>query len=129
MKRLSQLAVVVVVLVAIVTPALADTLVLKTGTRVSGYFEGGTARIVKFRGTDGVIRDYDIGAVQQVLFEDASTPGAASQSSTPAPAPAPAASAATSSTTEPRLRPASERPPAQPVSAGAAATGYTVPTG
>jgi hypothetical protein len=127
MKRLSQLAVVVVVLVAIVTPALADTLVLKTGTRVSGYFEGGTARIVKFRGTDGVIRDYDIGAVQQVLFEDASTPAAASQPSTPAPAPA--VSAATSSTTEPRLRPASERPPAQPVSAGAAATGYTVPTG
>src|SRR5688572_3345914 len=126
MKRLSQLAVVVVVLAAIVTPALADTLVLKTGTRVSGYFEGGTARIVKFRGTDGIIRDYDIGAVQQVLFEDVSTPAAASQPSTPVPAPA--ASTATS-TSEPRLRPASERPPAQPVSAGAAATGYTVPTG
>ena len=134
MKRWSQLLAVAAGLAALVVPALGDTLVLKTGTRISGYFEGGTARIVKFRGADGQVRDYDIASVQQVLFEDASTPVPAV---TPAPvvtpaaavAPAVAAAAATTATANPQLRPASERPPSPPPSATAAATGYTIPTG
>ena len=51
---------VVTILTVAAAPAFADTLVLTDGTRVSGYFEGGTARVVKFRGTDGATKDYDI---------------------------------------------------------------------
>jgi hypothetical protein len=136
MSRHGRLAAIVALLAVSLTPALADTLVLKSGTRVSGYFEGGTARVVRFRGADGQVRDYDIGSVQQVLFEDASTPAAAAAPATPAVAPAAARAAApaaaatpATSSADPRLRPASERPPAQPASSSAAATGYTVPTG
>jgi hypothetical protein len=153
MKKLAELVVVAVVL-AVAAPAFADTLVLTDGTRVSGYFEGGTARVVKFRGADGAIKDYDILKVQQVLFESAPVPASAPAAAASAASPAPAATAApassvsntastasssstTSSTTAskaadsstPQLRPASERPPAQPPSATAANTGYTVPTG
>jgi hypothetical protein len=117
-------------------PAFADILVLKDGTRVSGYFEGGTARVVKFRGSDGSTRDYDILQVQQVLFESAPLPPAPPAATViPLPAntsPAPTASSVSSSTSsnsDPVLRPASERPPAQPPVAVAANTGYTVPTG
>jgi hypothetical protein len=157
MKKLGRLMMAVTVLAVVAMPAFADTLVLTDGTRVSGYFEGGTARVVKFRGNDGAVKDYDILKVQQVLFESAPlppTPSAASAApAAPAPAavapaapptpvvnPAPAANTASTNTpapkpspstspSEPQLRPASERPPAQPPSSTAANTGYTVPTG
>src|SRR5687767_13034203 len=126
MKRFSSLAVILALAALVVTPALADTLVLKNGTRVTGYYEGGTPRVVKFRDTSGTLKDYDIISVEQVVFEDVPTP----VSTAPAPAPAPAAAAAAAPPSgEPRLRPASERPPAQPTSSSAASTGYTVPTG
>lgn len=115
MKKLTQLAAVLVVLVLVAAPAFADTLLLKNGTRVNGYFEGGTARVVKFRGADGVIRDYDILQVQQVQFGD-TTP------------PVPAANV-NPTTTSPQLRSPADRPPAQPPSTAAAATAYTIPTG
>jgi hypothetical protein len=114
MKRFTQLAAVVVILALTAVSAFADTLLLKTGARVSGYFEGGTARVVKFRGTDGVIRDYDILQVQQVQFGDTTTP-------TPA--------ANVNPSTTPQLRSPADRPPAQPPSAVAANTAYTIPTG
>jgi len=147
MKKLAELVAVAVVL-AFAAPAFADTLVLTDGTRVSGYFEGGTARVVKFRGADGAIKDYDILKVQQVLFEStpvpasapaaasvpaptaaasAASPALSSPSDSSAPASPPASSASESSS--PQLRPASERAPVNPPSAIAANTGYTVPTG
>ena len=152
MRKLSELMAVVIVLTIAVAPAIADTLVLTDGTRVSGYFEGGTARVVKFRGTDGAIKDYDILKVQQVLFESSpiplSTPAAVSApAASPAPAatatPAPSASASSSSSatassangsitsdsSTPQLRSPSERLPANPTLSTAANTGYTVPTG
>jgi YMGG-like Gly-zipper len=141
MRKLAELTAIVMVLTVAAAPAIADTLVLTDGTRVSGYFEGGTARVVKFRGPDGAIKDYDILKVQQVLFESSpipvSTPPAASAPApSPAPAPAvavPSASSATASSvpdsSTPQLRPPSERIPAQPSSSTAANTGYTVPTG
>jgi hypothetical protein len=113
MKKLTQLTAVVVMLVLVAAPAFADTLLLKTGARISGYFEGGTARVVKFRGTDGIIRDYDILQVQQVQFGDTTPP-------TPA---------ATTTPSTPQLRSPADRPPAQPPSAVAANTAYTIPTG
>src|SRR4029453_16945815 len=154
MRKLAELTAIVMVLTVAAAPAIADTLVLTDGTRISGYFEGGTARVVKFRGTDGAIRDYDILKVQQVFFESTPVPAPAPAAAASAPEPAPAAtvavvpsassssasssSAASASAADdsktpesapPQLRPASERPPAQPPSAAAANTGYTVPTG
>src|SRR3954468_13541414 len=109
MRRLTTLTVFVTVLALFALPVLADTLVLKNGERVNGYFEGGTARVVKFRGSDGALKDYDILSVQQVQFGDDSS------NTTLAPKP----SSFTSSTTtgkNPGLRPTGSRPPANPPS-------------
>src|SRR4029453_14759009 len=99
MRKLAELTAIVMVLTVAAAPAIADTLVLTDGTRVSGYFEGGTARVWKFRGPVGAIKDYDILKIQQVLFESSpipvSTPPAASAPA-PSPAPVPEAAAAPS---------------------------------
>jgi hypothetical protein len=142
MRKLAELTAIVMVLTVAAAPAIADTLVLTDGTRVSGYFEGGTARVVKFRGPDGAIKDYDILKVDRVLFESSpipvSTPPAASSpapspASAPAVAAVPSASSATASSASdsstPQLHSPSERIPAQPSVSTAANTGYTVPTG
>ncbi len=120
MKKLMKLTVFVTALALFAIPALADTLVLKNGERVSGYFEGGTARVVKFS-VNGVMKEYDILSVQQIQFGE----------------PATAVSKPTTSsdynrgavTTTPRLAPASERPPVNPASSNAANTAWTIPTG
>jgi len=132
MKKPGLLMAAIIVGVVTAASAFADTLVLKDGTKVAGYFEGGTARVVKFRGADGATRDYDIFQVQELVFDAAPVP--ASPAPAPAPAPTqastPASSPAVASPSEtPQLRPASERPPAQPPSSSAANTGYTIPTG
>jgi hypothetical protein len=121
MKKLARGIAVITVLAMAVTSVFADTLVLKNGSKVTGYFEGGTARVVKFRGEDGAVKDYDIMQIQEVVFDSASSPPPPVAVSTPPPPPA--------APPAPQLRPASERPPAQPPSAIAANTGYTVPTG
>jgi hypothetical protein len=90
MKRLGQPIVVVVTLALFAVPGFADTLVLKNGTKLTGYYEGGTARVVHFRGSDGIAKDYDIIQIQEVVFEAAPSP-------TPAVTPAPAAAAPPSS--------------------------------
>ena len=56
MRRLIQITTLMVVLAVLAVPAFSDTLVLKSGERVSGYFEGGTARVVKFRAGDGACK-------------------------------------------------------------------------
>jgi hypothetical protein len=53
-----------------ITLARADTLILKTGENVTGSFDGGTARVVKFRTTSGSVKEYDILTIQQILFSD-----------------------------------------------------------
>jgi hypothetical protein len=113
MHRLIQFTVFALVLVLFAAPVFADTLILKSGERVSGYFEGGTARTVKFRASDGVAKDYDILTVQQVQFGDTT-------------AAKPAAPA--TSSVEPRLVPGNERV-TRPTSSNAASTGFTIPTG
>jgi hypothetical protein len=123
MKKLMTLTVCVTALALFALPVLADTLVLKNGERVTGYFEGGSARVVKFRTGDGLVKDYDILSVQQIQFGDEKsassmtpmTPKPNSLSSSPSP--------------DPRLMPSSERPPANPPSRNAANTGWTIPTG
>jgi len=111
MRKLIQITILAAVLALLAVPALADTLTLKSGERVTGYYEGGSARMIKFRANDGVVKDYDILSVQQLQFGD----------------PAPKAPTPSTSST-PRLTPGSERV-TRPTSSNAANTGFTIPTG
>ena len=124
MRKLTQIATVIVVCALVAAPAFSDTLVLKSGEKISGLFEGGTARQVKFRTSDGVLRDYDILSIQQVQFGDekAVTSSTSSTSS--------ASSSASSANNGPRLLSNSERAAAtQPASSNAANSAWTIPTG
>jgi hypothetical protein len=115
--KLVQLVASTMLLALMVAPAFADTLLLKSGEQVTGYFEGGTVRTVRFRGSDGLIKDYDILSIQQLQFGDEPK---ASSSIAPPPAAEPV---------NPTLHAPADRPPAQPPSNNAANTGYTLPTG
>jgi hypothetical protein len=126
---------------ALALPAFADTLVLKNGEKISGYFEGGTARVIKFRSADGTINDYDLFSVQQIQFGDTKAAVAAparpataapAASAAPAPTPAPANAVASpapaSSSADPRLLPGNSRV-TRPTSSNAANSSFTIPTG
>jgi hypothetical protein len=115
MRKLTQITTFIVALAIFAVPAFSDTLVLKNGQRVSGYFEGGSARVIKFN-SNGITKDYDIFSVQEILFGDEKTTSTTPASSRPV-------------TSTPRLIPADERPPARPASPSAANTAYTIPTG
>lgn len=119
MKKLTQLTTFIAVVVLLAVPAFSDTLVLKNGDRISGYYEGGSARVIKFRSNDGAVRDYDLLSVQQIQFgEDKSVSAASSNLST----------SRSTTNAEPRLVPGSERV-TRPTSATAANTAFTIPTG
>jgi len=45
----------------------ADTLVLKNGERISGYYEGGTARVIRFRTASG-LGEYDLLTIEEIRF-------------------------------------------------------------
>ena len=110
-----------IALVALAFPAFADTLILKSGEKVTGYYQGGTARVIKFQTADAAANDYDILSVQQIQFGDSATtaaPAGASAAAVPSSAP-PA---------DPRLLPGNQRV-TRPTSPTAATTGYTIPTG
>jgi hypothetical protein len=67
----------IIILMAItISPASADTLVLKSGERVTGSFEGGTAHVVKFRTSDGGVKEYDVVSIQQIQFSSEQTTAA-----------------------------------------------------
>jgi len=121
MRKITQLLILSAVF-ALATSIYADTLVLKSGEKISGYYQGGTARVIKFQTADGAVKDYDLLSVQQIEFGDGNTAAA------PAPAPARAPVAATAPSADPRLLPGNQRV-TRPTSATAAATGLTVPTG
>src|SRR5262249_4312701 len=129
------IATVGVVLALFAMPALSDTLVLKNGEKISGYFEGGSARVIKFRTADGAVKDYDLLSVQQIQFGEDKTTAAA-----PSPRPATTPTTATTTTTttstapststvsrptnnsaDPRLLPKTDRV-TQPTSSNAAST-------
>ena len=136
MKKITQM-IVFIAAIGLVLPAWADTLVLKDGERITGYYEGGTARVIKFRSADGTVKDYDLLSIQQIQFSEDKAAAApapvpvppravavppAPVAATPAPAPAAVPSA------DPRLLPGNQRV-TRPVSATAATTGFTIPTG
>jgi hypothetical protein len=118
MTTFKQFAAIMALSALSAAPVLADTLVLKNGTRVSGFYEGGTARVVKFRGDDGATKDYDILQVEQIQFGAAPATTVGTVTVTPP-----------RTTANPVLVPANQRPPAQPPSATAANTAFTIPTG
>jgi len=122
MRKLTQISTLLAAFALLVMPAFSDTLVLKNGEKISGYFEGGSARVIKFRTRDGAVKDYDLLSVQQIQFGDeksASNPTATSNAAT--------ARSATSGA-DPKLVPGSERV-TRPTSTNAANTGWTIPTG
>src|SRR5688572_9498757 len=125
MRKLTQITTFVAVFAIFAIPAFSDTLVLKNGQRISGYFEGGSARVIKFN-ANGLTKDYDLLAVQEIQFGDDKTTSTTSTTSTPARS---ATSTTSPTTSDPRLLPSSERPPARPASSSAANTAYTIPTG
>src|SRR5262245_20996273 len=84
MRRTIRIATFIAISARIAAPAFSDTLVLKSGEKISGFFEGGSSRTVKFRAVDGPIKDYDILSVQEIQFGEA-------KSATPATTAAPAA--------------------------------------
>jgi hypothetical protein len=69
MKPFNSLFTITILLSATTSPALADVLILKTGDHVTGSFDGGTARVVRFR-TAYDVKDYDILSVQQIQLID-----------------------------------------------------------
>lgn len=122
MRKLTQIATFIAVCALVAAPAFSDTLVLKSGERISGLFEGGTPRQLKFRTSDGVLKDYDILSVQQVQFGDekavtTSTPSTSS-----------ASSSSSNANNGPRLLSSSERATST-ASANAANSAWTIPTG
>lgn len=55
--------------------AFSDTLVLKNGDQLSGYYEGGTSRVIRFR-TELGLGEYDLLTVEEIRFGgDLITPG------------------------------------------------------
>jgi|SRR5881396_1600577 len=121
MTKLTQITTLIAALALLAAPAFSDTLVLKNGEKISGYFEGGSPRVIKFRTSDGVVKDFDLLSVQQIQFGDEKT--ASSPNSSNAATPRSATSGA-----DPRLLPGTERV-TRPASTNAANTGWTIPTG
>src|SRR6266446_7234891 len=126
MRKLTQITTFIAVFALLAVPAFADTLVLKSGEKVAGYFEGGSARVIKFRTSDGVVKDFDLLSVQQIQFGDEKSAATSSTPSTPRAVTPPAANPPNSA--DPRLLAGGERV-TRPTSSNAANTGWTVPTG
>jgi len=125
MTKLTQITTFIAVFVLLAVPAFSDTLVLKSGEKISGFFEGGSARVIKFRTSDGVVKDYDLFSVQQIQFGDDKAATSSSSSSTSTSS---AAAARTTNSADPRLLPSNERV-TRPTSSNAANTAWTIPTG
>jgi hypothetical protein len=121
MTKLTHITTFVAVFVLLAAPAFSDTLVLKNGEKISGFFEGGTARVIKFRGSDGVVKDYDLLSIQQIQFGD-DKPSSSSATTSPTSA------TTTPNAAGPRLLPGADRV-TRPTSTNAANTAWTVPTG
>jgi hypothetical protein len=140
MRRRTQIIILIAACVlAVAAPGFSDTLILKSGEKITGYFEGGSARVVKFRTGDGAVKDYDIFAVQQIQFGEEKTVTTSSTTSTSNQPAARSSSSTSTSTTPPastqaaagdgpRLRTSTERV-TQPTSSNAANTAWTIPTG
>jgi hypothetical protein len=128
MKKLTQITTLIGISALLAVPAFSDTLVLKSGEKITGYFEGGSPRVIKFRTSDGAVKDYDLLSVQQIQFGDEKTASTSSTSSTTSTSSTSSTTARTATSADPRLLPGTERV-TRPTSSNAANTGWTIPTG
>ena len=107
----------------------SDTLILKDGTEITGYYEGGTSRVIRFETPSGS-REFDLLNVREIRFGGdvvPSTPTVQPPPTTPTPATAPSVTTVTDSQ-PPRLQTPEES--ARPVSSdNAANTAFTIPRG
>ncbi len=128
MTKLTQITTLIAAFALLAAPAFSDTLVLKNGEKISGYFEGGSPRVIKFRTSDGVVKDYDLLSVQQIQFGEEKTASNPNSSNATTSSSNAATSRSATSGADPRLLPGTERV-TRPASANAANTGWTIPTG
>jgi len=128
MTKLTQITTLIAAFVLLAAPAFSDTLVLRNGEKISGYFEGGSPRVIKFRTSDGVVKDYDLLSVQQIQFGDEKTASSPNSSNATTSSSNAATSRSATSGADPRLLPGNERI-TRPASTNAANTGWTIPTG
>jgi len=128
MTKLTQITTLIAAFAVLAAPAFSDTLVLKNGEKISGYFEGGSPRVIKFRASDGVVKDYDLLSVQQIQFGEEKTASNPNSSNATTSSSNAATSRSATSGADPRLLPGTERV-TRPASANAANTGWTIPTG
>ena len=125
MNTIIKQVVLLAVLMSLAATSFSDTLVLKSGETITGYYEGGTARVIRFRTEDG-LKEYDLLSVTRIQFGDepvsvAGEPKAPeSEPVTPKPV--------TMEEPAVRLRTRAEGP-VVPRSTSAAEGAYTVPTG
>lgn len=110
MARVFHWMVVVVAVMTWAPLAFSDTLILKDGTHVSGYYEGGTARVVRFQTPSG-LREYDLFSVVEIQFGGDTVPSRTR----------------TADVSTPRLTPEEAARPVTPDSAKP--TAFTVPPG
>jgi len=127
MTKLTQITTLIAAFVLLAAPAFSDTLVLRNGEKISGYFEGGSPRVIKFRTSDGVVKDYDLLSVQQIQFGDEKTASSPNSSNATTSSSNAATSRSATSGADPRLLPGNERV-TRPASTNAANTGWTIPT-
>lgn len=120
MKTALKFTFLVIAMVSLVEAGLADTLVLKDGTEVSGYYEGGTSRVIRLQTSDGV-REFDLLSVSEIRFGGDVTQSAPAIQVAPLAA-APAAQPA------PRLATPADTVPAG-TSQAAIGTAFTLPRG
>src|SRR3989475_7212903 len=128
MTKLTQITTLIAAFALLAASAFSDTLVLKNGEKISGYFEGGSTRVIKFRASDGVVKDYDLLSVQQIQFGEEKTASNPNSSNATTSSSNAATSRSATSGADPRLLPGTERV-TRPASANAANTGWTIPTG
>ena len=67
MKTVLKHGTLLVALMSLALTGFSDTLLLKNGDEIIGYYEGGTARVIRFR-TDAGVQEYDLLAVAGIEF-------------------------------------------------------------
>jgi len=79
MRAIKSIITIMISMAFATSPAWADTLVLKSGDHITGSFDGGTARVVRFRSFSGGVKEYDVLSVQQIQFSAAEPPASATK--------------------------------------------------
>lgn len=135
-KHILMLTVMAAVAISLSGIGYADTLVLKNGNLISGYYEGGTARVILFR-TDTGLGEYDLLTVQEIRFGGdvvSSTPAVAEPAAALPPAdtvtePPALVRAASVTDDEPVRIQTREEAGRSPVAENSLDTAWTIPTG